>query len=73
LSLFEMRFTTEALRRKKKLKKSFKKWMHSFEAPRHCLPAGRHRAGLAGHLPVNFREGSSSHPIGRGILPKRDR
>jgi hypothetical protein len=43
-----MGFTTDALRRKKKLKKSFKKWMHSFEAPRPCLPAGRHKAGLPG-------------------------
>jgi len=51
LSLFERGVTTEALRRKKKLKKFFKKWMH----------------------PFNFRVGSSLHPIGRGMLPKRDR
>jgi hypothetical protein len=42
LSFFEIGFTKETLGRKKKLKKSFKKWMHSFEAPRHI------RAGLPG-------------------------
>jgi hypothetical protein len=49
-----MGFTTEALRRKKKLEKSFKKWMHSFEAPRPQGGASRARSGEQNVSQGNF-------------------